>query len=207
MNLLTQTTFVRILAALNQLPSQGGKWFLPLILLCATAITAPAWLMPFSKDRIEAEGKNCVHGFMGNFGEDGIFYAGKTSELNEHLRALEANERNSEKTIIIHPGAMVLPGYLKPEHETSVDWLLSRRPNPPVESKIKLYKGPLPSTFRVQIDIWLGGNIKLDELKIPQDFEVRSSNELENFVAHHEQQSKQMESPEEKNKATDPSKE
>ena len=40
----------------------------------------------------------------------------------------------------------------------------------------------------MQVDVWLGGKIKLDELRIPKGFVVKSGREIEDFVARHSNQ-------------------
>ena len=186
--------------------SQRKKSLFLLILLCATTATAPALLVPFSKERIQLEGKNCVSGFQGNFGAESAFFAGPTSDLNKALRSILASDQFLSKVVVIHPGSSVLPDYLKPENETSVDWQVSSLVKPTNTIDLKQELPSLDTGFHLQIDIWLGGNIKLDELKIPQQFEVRSSKELENFVALHEQQKTLAEPTGKKTNSTDPDK-
>ncbi len=37
----------------------------------------------------------------------------------------------------------------------------------------------------MQVDVWLGGQIKLDELQIPDDYTVESGGEIEEFIKRH----------------------
>ena len=41
------------------------------------------------------------------------------------------------------------------------------------------------------VEIWLGGKVTLDQLKVPSTVEVRSGGEIEKFVAEHEARRKQ----------------
>jgi hypothetical protein len=39
--------------------------------------------------------------------------------------------------------------------------------------------------MHLQIDVWVGGRIKLDELRIPAEFTVESGREIETFIEQH----------------------
>lgn len=155
---------------------------LVLAMLGFAAAEAFALLIPFSKERIAAHGKYCVHGYDGNFGAVGVYYAGDAAALNEHL--LETAKQLREPTfatpvvsrkIILHPGPMILPEYLERERRTSTDWLQT------TWFELETTKAEM----HLQIDVWIGGRIKLDELRIPAEFTVESGREIETFVEQH----------------------
>lgn len=149
-------------------------------ILATTISTAQAWLIPFSEDRIKAAGKNCVHGFEGNFGETTIYYAGTTADLNESLSS--HGSEFAKVLIMIHSGSMVLPDYLDSKGTTATDWSIQYTPFPEEEDGLK---------HTLRIDIWLGANIKLEDLRIPKNFEAQSGKEIEKFVSQHEKKREQ----------------
>ena len=141
-------------------------------------------LVPFSKERIAAAGKHCVHGYDGNLGQVGTYYAGNASALNQYVLSLGETSRAPEtsyatKVVTLHPGPMVVPEYLNPKSDISTDWLVTT------------WRGDSAGepSWHIQIDVWLGGKIKLDELRIPKGFVVKSGREIEGFVARHSNQS------------------
>ena len=159
--------------------------------LCAATTSANALLIPFDKERIKAAGKNCLSGFDGNLGEVAIFYAGSTSDLNKYLRSFSNENRplggkQLPLLVILHSGSSVLPEYLESNSKTAVDWRAYNSRTLQGEGGSNPENG-----FHLQVDIWLGENIKLSELQIPQDFEVRSSKEIQDFVDQHEERRKQ----------------
>jgi hypothetical protein len=146
-------------------------------------------LIPFTDDRITASGKYCVHGFYGNHGAVGTYYAGAPSAFHEVLTTLlEAKEgpfsgpNFSSKKIVLHSGRGVVPSYVVPDKTISTDWLVQTWPV--LDSELKG-----PPAFHLQIDVWLGGNLELDKLKIPDGFTVESGGEIEAFVERYKTQS------------------
>ena len=144
------------------------------------ATEVSAWLIPFSKARIAAAGKHCVHGYDGNFGAVGTYYAGDTAAINEQLAnfgkpktASIFNTSFVSKTVVLHVGPMVVPKYLDRKREIPTDWL--------VQTFRRSDSGKFGG-LRLHVDIWLGGRVKLSELRIPADFTVKSGREIEDFL-------------------------
>jgi hypothetical protein len=151
-----------------------------LVLLSLGVFATEAWalLIPFSKERIAAQGKHCVHGFDGNFGHVGVYYAGDAAALNESIKQAAKVEKElaeegkfASKTVILHPGSMAVPNYVSGRDDLATDWQVS--------SWRGEHKGK--SGWHVQIDVWLG-RLKLDEVQIPEGFAVESGREIEDFV-------------------------
>ena len=116
-----------------------------------------AWLIPFSKERIAAAGKHCVHGYDGNHGQVGTYYAGEASAFNETINAAGKTEIEqalgqsfASKTVIVHPGPMVVPKYVAQRGDVATDWLIT--------TSHGTHRGQ--SGRHMQIDVWLGGRIK-----------------------------------------------
>ncbi|MBT4864633.1 MAG: hypothetical protein HON53_05840 [Planctomycetaceae bacterium] len=161
------------------------KCFAALLVVVTVGVFAnevSAWLIPFSKARIAAAGKHCVHGYDGNFGAVGTYYAGDTAAINEQLANFGKPKIPSilntpfvSKTVVLHVGPMVVPKYVAQNRKIPTDWLVQtfRRS----DSDSGKFGG-----LRLHIDIWLGGRVKLNELRIPADFTVKSGGEIEDFI-------------------------
>ena len=158
------------------------KRFIPIafIVLTIGILTTEAfgWLTPFSKARIASYGKHCVHGYDGNFGHVGVYFAGDAQAFNKMISQAGESERDAlsgplaSKTVILHPGSMVVPDYVAGNEIISTDWYTSTwRGNHGGRSGLHLH-----------IDVWLGGQIKLDKLQIPEEYTVESGGEVEEFV-------------------------
>ena len=153
---------------------------LVLVLLALGFYATEAWalLIPFSKERIAAQGKHCVHGYDGNFGAVGVYYAGDAAAVNESLKQtakveaeLAEGGKFASKTVILHPGSTMVPNYVAGRDDLAADWQIT--------SWRGEHKGK--SGWHVQVDVWLG-RVKLDQLQIPEGFVVESGGEIEKFV-------------------------
>ena len=137
-------------------------------------------LFPFSQDQIEAI-KHCVHGYEGNFGATGVYYAGDAAAFNETIADIAKQETDpkngrpyASKTITIRPGPMTVPDFLVDDDTIKTDWV--------VHSGHRQADGLGPD---LSIEVWVGSSIKLDELVIPKGFTVKSGGEIEAFVKRH----------------------
>ena len=128
----------------------------------------------FTKDQIAAAGKHCVHGFWVN--EQSVaFYAGDAAQLNRDLPKYLEGEYASRK-VVLHVGTKRAesPWDTKPR-DTFADWTVNTPDDPADAAKAT-------PRFLLQIDIWLGSKMKLEDLRIPERFEVVSGREIEQFV-------------------------
>lgn len=150
-----------------------------LVTLIAFSTEAFAWLIPFSKERIAATGKYCVHGYDGNLGSVGKYFAGDAAAFNQEVLTIGKAKDGfgmettfATRTVILHPGPKVVPRHIEPKSDITTDWLVTT------------WRGSRSgrSGLHVQVDVWVGGRIKLDELQIPADFTVESGREIEEFV-------------------------
>jgi hypothetical protein len=128
----------------------------------------------FTKDRIAVAGKHCVHGFWVNE-QTVVFYAGDTSLLNRDLVRLLDGKYASRK-VVIHAGTKRAesPWDAKPR-DTFADWSVNTWDDPDDAAEA------VPR-MRMQIDIWLGSAIQLQDLRVPDGFEVVSGGEIEKFI-------------------------
>ena len=131
-----------------------------------------------------ANRKDRVHGYFVNF-TDVFFYSGDTEALNDFLAAY-GKLQGTTLEVVIHPGPMKARSpWDQKDRDLSVDWQLTTSSLGPssrgngIEAK---------STTRV--DVWVGGKVKLDQLKVPENVKVRSGGEIEKFVERHAKESK-----------------
>jgi hypothetical protein len=117
-----------------------------------------------------------VHGYFVNSG-DVFFYAGDADAFNEFLEQCSKLE-DADHELVLHPGkAKVRSPWDKEGRGIDGDWRLyaDRRPRTPGKK------------YLVQVDLWLGGKVPLEGLKVPLNFSVRSGGEIEKFVADHKE--------------------
>ena len=128
-----------------------------------------------------------VHGFCVN-SEDVFFFSGDTTKLNAFLTDY-AKLRKTTLEIVLHPGKKNArsPWDKKPRN-ISVDWALYASPHP-VGSAGRL-RTARPGPFVTRIDVWLGGQIELDGLRVPSKVAVKSGGEIEQFISQHEKKRK-----------------
>lgn len=164
----------------------------------ACAIPASPWAMtePYDKGRIypvwrsgEQMPKDILslmnfpgrvygdHGFFGGNGNfENLYFRGGAQVFNRFLDQY-SHLKIKSFFLTIHVGRPIVQGTfgVKPEKEIRYDWQYYRW--------IPDDKDQLET---VSVDIWIGGNIRLDEIKVPANIELRSGGEIEKFVADHE---------------------
>jgi len=161
------------------------RWIILMFVLVVGSISAEevfAVGLDFTKEQIAAAGKHCVHGFWVNE-QTVVFYAGDTAQLNRDLPKYLEGQYATRK-VVIHVGTKRAesPWDTKPR-ETFADWSVNTWNDPADAAKA------VPR-MRMQIDIWLGSKIQLEDLRIPEGFEVVSGGEIEKFIQQRKQQSK-----------------
>jgi hypothetical protein len=155
-----------------------------LLLVIAGATVREAFALgnDYTKDQIAAAGKHCVHGFWVNE-QNVVFYSGDTAQLNRDLSKYLEGEYASRK-VVLHVGTKRAesPWDTKPR-DTFADWSVNTWDDPADAAKAT-------PRFLLQVDIWLGSKIKLEELRIPEGFAVVSGGEIEKFIQQRKQQPK-----------------
>jgi len=125
---------------------------------------------------------NRVHGFFVN-GEDILFFRGNTAKLNEFLTKY-SKLQNVKHQVVLHPGELdVRSPWDKVPRDIQGDW--------------RVYAGSRlgkKEPFAVRVEIWLGGQVKLEELRVPANITVSSGGEIEAFVEKHKQAQKSEQS-------------
>jgi hypothetical protein len=116
-------------------------------------------------------------GFFTEIGQwENLYFQGSAQVFNRFLDQY-SHLKMKPLVLTIHVGQPAVAGLFgaKPDKEIRYDWQYSRF----IPDKSKQ-----PET--VNVDVWLGGNIRLDEIKVPANIEVKSGGEIEKFIADHE---------------------
>lgn len=144
-------------------------------------IQQPAW----SEGLAElANRPDRVYGYWVN-ANDWLFYTGDTEALNQFL-AQYAEIPERPLRVVLHPGqGRVKTSFSEARPETLFDWQLTilrwgTHPQAP-----ELSGKPRSEPVAI-IEVWLGGQVALEELKVPRRVEVVSGREIEAFVTAHE---------------------
>jgi hypothetical protein len=122
-----------------------------------------------------------VHGYFVNW-EDVYFYAGDTKALNEFLDGY-AKLPNTVFRVVLHPGPKhARSPWDKADRDVPVDWQLYTSPI----TREELEAGKRAGKFHTRVDVYVGGRIQLEELKVPVAVPVESGGEIERFVTEHQ---------------------
>lgn len=148
---------------------------------------------PFSDEQIAAEGINCVGGYHSTRGATEFavkFFAGNSSAFHEHVTRLGTTPTPSDapfvpkyvtKVVVLHPGKKTISRIDQPKRDIAADWSVTTWPADSV--------GPMK--FHLQIDVWFGGQIQLEQLDVPSAFVVVSGGEFEKFIDRHQDKMQQ----------------
>ena len=134
-----------------------------------------------TRELVNREGR--VHGYFVN-ACDIPFFAGDTNAFNEFLEQY-AVLRDTPLTLVLHPGRGMAGSPWDKEKKIPFEWQVNilcrgwsrRYPEPPTADEAK---------YVVLPELWLGGQIELDKVKVPLNVEVKSSGKIERFIAAHE---------------------
>jgi hypothetical protein len=131
--------------------------------------------------------KDRIHGYWVN-SEDIFFYSGNTQTLNDFL-AQYAKLKDTKLVVVLHPGPKeaTSPWSDKSAQHPRTDWMLYVAPKSwVIHHPTKKIKMTDPTTIS-QVDIWLGGNIRLADLQVPKNVRVESGGEIEDFIQKYQQ--------------------
>lgn len=112
---------------------------------------------------------NRAHGYFLNW-TDVFFYEGDTEAFNRFAADYGKLEKTTLR-VVLHPGAKRAQSpWDKAERNIPVEWMLT-------------CGGSRNGKKDSHIDLWLGGRVKLEEVRIPDNIEVASGGEIEQFLA------------------------
>jgi hypothetical protein len=144
------------------------------VAITAAATDAFALGSDLSKAELSSAGKHCVHGFWVNE-QTVLFFAGDANQLNRDLPKYLEGSYASRK-VVIHAGTTRAKSpWDKQARDTLADWSVNTFDDPADAAQAT-------PRMRLQIDLWLGSKIALDDLRIPDGFEVVSGGEIEKFI-------------------------
>lgn len=131
---------------------------------------------------LNADGR--VGGFFVN-ASDWFFFQGDAKTFNAWL-AKYATLKDTPLRLVLHPGRGTdrRPWSKEGETRLPVDWQVDVINRQWTREAIE-EKQPVKAGHDVTVHVFLGGQVRLDDLDVPLDVEVRSGGEIEEFVAHH----------------------
>lgn len=126
-----------------------------------------------SKERLRAQGPNCVSGYFINE-SDVFFHAGDAADFNKFAASL-AKKQGARLQIVVHQGTKKARSpWDKADRDIPVDWSMTTGP-------LARSLGAKGESELVRIDLWLGGKIKKEDVKYPAGAEVVSATGFETF--------------------------
>ena len=118
--------------------------------------------------------QDSVNGIWVN-ANDFYYYAGDTDTFNEVLKKY-AELRNTPLRLILHPGKG-MTGSLGDEPDIPFEWQIG---------VMKWHDDPSEVPLLVTLELWLGGQVQLENVKAPLNIQVKSGGEVEKFIKIHE---------------------
>lgn len=123
-------------------------------------------------------GENRVHGYFVN-AIDILFFRGDASALNAFLTDY-SRLAGTQLRLVLHPGKLeVKSPWDEQRRNLEADWKLYAAPYEEDGAR------PKSGEFVTRVDVWLGGSVKLEELRVPANVAVESGGEIEAFVKSH----------------------
>jgi hypothetical protein len=152
-----------------------------MLLMClAVASNVFALGSDFSAKQIAEVSKHCVHGYWVNE-LTSYYYRGDAAAFNAEIKKLDESPLPvmwASRKVILHIGPKKAASpWDKAPRDIATDWSVTTwiGEEPPAGD------GSLPQ--HQKIEVWLGGNLKLEDLKIPEGYDVVSGREIEEFLA------------------------
>lgn len=119
-----------------------------------------------------------VHGFWVN-STDVFFYDNDSKALNQFLDDC-AKLKGTAVRVVLHPGTKKARSpWDQADRESSVAWSIQGSTHAWQRAKPQ----PAEVGYHIQIDVWLGSRVQLDQLRVPASIEVASGGEIEKFIA------------------------
>jgi hypothetical protein len=117
---------------------------------------------------------------------DWFYFAGDTKALNDFLRRY-AEMKGTPLVLVIHPGKAPAEACVGDLFAEPYDWKLDSMYRGFTRDKTWFQKpdgGQWPGSV-VIVQAWLGGNVRLDDLEVPANIEVRPGGEIGEFIKEH----------------------
>lgn len=128
--------------------------------------------------------ENRVHGFFVN-ASDFFYFTGDVNAFNEFLEQY-AMLKDTPLRLVLHAGRGMAGSPWDEDKEIPFEWQVSAFGWGWPEEKYPEVPATDETESVVMMDLWLGGRVELDEVKVPLNVEVKSGGEIERFTATHE---------------------
>jgi hypothetical protein len=125
-----------------------------------------------------------VHGFWVNE-TDVFFYNGDSKAFNEFMDGY-SKLKGAALRVVLHPGTKKARSPWDKTDRDPVAWSLTGSSRPLNEFGAQ----KAGSRYYTRVDVWLGSQVKPEELRIPAHVEVLSGGEIEKFIAERQGQQK-----------------
>jgi len=114
------------------------------------------------------ESSAMVDGHWVNFSDE-FFFAGDTAELNRFLARF--GRLGLDHVVVIHAGTARTTALWGDRVAERYDW--------------KLLVNSTNAGGTAEVHVWIDANVLLEELEIPEKFDVRSGGEIDRFIGKH----------------------
>jgi len=122
-----------------------------------------------------------------------IYFAGDTSAFNKFMEGY-ARLTGTPLTLTLHAGRGVVSPLAFEKRRIFFDWQVNiSRYRPPEASDSTEKSEP---AYTVGVELWVGGNVELDNVNVPLNVEAKSDGEIEKFIADHQAKRKKATSAE-----------
>jgi len=133
-----------------------------------------------------------MYGYWVN-ANDWFFFAGNAEVFNEFVKAY-ARLKDTPLTLVLHAGRGRTGRLGYGEKKIEFDWeikalLRGWHPEAPPDPR-----SDKPG-YVIIVEVWLGGQVDLDKVKVPLNVEVKSGGEIEKFISGHEAKRQQAQAP------------
>jgi hypothetical protein len=154
----------------------------------------PGTTMPWSpdwpeglKELVNAEGRVRGYSECGIVDSTHAYFAGAPQDFNSFL-ARYAQLKDTPLALVLHAGRGMTRSISDEEQQVPFDWQIT-------VSRLKEAGGGEGHRYVATVDLWLGGQVGLEEIEVPLNLEVRSGGELEAFIEAHEAKRQGQETP------------
>jgi hypothetical protein len=127
--------------------------------------------------------KGRVGGYMIN-ADDYFYFSGDAKAFNAFLAQYAAI--GEAHRLILHPGQGLDKRPWSKKDLKPIDWFVEVTNRAWRAIGRRKENEPPPKGYAVTVHLWVGGNVGLETLHVPLNVTVKSSGEIERFVAEHE---------------------
>ena len=116
---------------------------------------------------------NRVHGYWIN-SSDILFYKGSNTDLQKMTTEL-VNAKVAAVQVVLHACAGVAKSPWSKDRIDTADWSVT------ISGDYAVTK----TQDKIRIDLWLGGSLTLDKLRLPKSVTIKSGGEIDSYIKRH----------------------